>query len=246
MIYKHLLALIIVIAFVSCKKEVNDDEKPEIITTFLSTSTPQVGTQLKFSADISDNYLIGSYKIYVVDNFGFTADSIEETNRLWHLSVTEIENQNVHTINNYTINIPTTASAGPYSLTLTVLDSKGNESAKKELYFEVINNTNQPTISIIEPVVSSVYNQGDTIYVGGTIQDDIAIEEISFNANNSNGTFFNQSIYYDTIITTSFDVVTDGNIKIALPAVSGDYSLTTSVKDTVGNFKIKTTNFTVN
>lgn len=243
---KHLFLLIIVVSTISCKKEINDKEIPTINSFSLNTTTPSVGSQLIINADISDNNLLSSYKITVLDDFGFTADSIEETTRLSHVAVTAIDNNSNHTISNSTIDIPSNTSSGPHVVKLAVLDTKGNENSEEEIYFDVINSIDGPTVSITEPTTSSTYNQGDTIFVAGLIQDNVAIEEIKLETSNLNGTFSTEIFSFDTTIVTSFNIVTDGNVQISIPSLSGDYTLKTSVKDTVGNFNTNYINFIVN
>lgn len=241
-----LLYIILLLIVISCKKTINDSEKPKVITFFINTTAATPGGQITLQADISDNNLLKSYKISVIDNFGFTADSIEETVRLSDVLVKEIDNRQLYTINDYSLPIPLNTSAGPYTIKLSVLDEKGNESIEKTQSFEITNTPNQPTINITNPTSSSSYNQGDTIYMAGNTQDNVALRNVKIQCSNTTSTFYNTTFILDTVLNTSFDFSTDGNIKIPLPAVTGSYTLQTSTTDTVGNLKVVTTNFTVN
>jgi hypothetical protein len=244
--FNILVLFVSVLLLNSCEKSVNDNEKPEIITFSLNTNNAIPGGQISLNANIADNNLLKSYKITVVDEFGFTADSIEETIRLTDLTVNLIENQVLYTINNYSLPISLNTSAGPYLFKLSVLDDKGNESIEKIENFEIINSIDQPTVSLTEPTNSSIYNQGDTIYLAGLIQDNIALQEIKFECSNDNSLFFSEQFLFDTVLITNFNVSTDGNAKIPLPLFTGNYTLMTNIKDTTGNFKASFITFSVN
>lgn len=230
----------------SCKKTVNDNEKPEIVTFTLNTSNAIPGGYIRLNSDISDNNLLKSYKVTVINDFNYPAKSIEETIRLESTTVEEIKNQAVYTINNYLIPIPLNVSAGPYLLKLSVLDEKGNESIEEKVSFEIANLIDQPTLNLTEPTNSHVYSRGDTINIAGLIKDNVALQEVKFECKNTNSTFFSKQFLFTSILTTNFDIALDGNVKIPVPQLSGDYTLTTNIKDTVGNLKRNIVIFSVN
>ncbi len=243
---KHTRALItlLFLGVLSCKKEVKDNIKP-VISSIAISSTPATGTTVNIIASVSDDISLGTYKITIVDDFGFDADSIEDTKRFTYTYVGEIEDET-----SFNISIPLTIdaniAAGPYILNMSLIDRKGNQAESKILDFEIINSADQPTLSISNPVQNSNYNINDSIVLTGIITDDKAIQSIEFNTTTPNGLYDTQLFQFDIVVIDTWNIQADGDVKIYLPSTIGDYELETEVRDTSGNMKRETINFLVN
>lgn len=236
---------ILTILTIGCVKQNQDNTKPSIDSFELYNVDPNVGGNFYLISIISDDKLLGSYKIEVYDDFGFEADSIEETTRLSLNNVITLpENIKVHSISE-TIAVPGTTSAGPYKISLEVLDAKGNLSSKQTKRFEVLNPSDQPSITLTFPKNDTTYNGGnDTLYVQGSIMDNAAIKSATFKIAHTNG--YTTSLSANSILQSSWDISNDGEIKLPLNANTGKFTLVIEATDTSGNMKRSTTSFTKN
>lgn len=240
---KYFALLSVTIFLLSCKNEVKDNTRP-VIETFSVIGAPIVGGSLTVSSLISDDQALGSYKVTLYDDFGFTADSIDETARLSHTGVYDFTEDLLTHLINEAISIPSNTSAGPYKISLEVLDKKGNQATKIIEETEIINSIDQPTISITFPANDTTFSGSDTLNIAGTLTDNVALGSIYFELSNSTGFYY--TLNYDSVYSTSWDPAINGNAKIPFSSNTGSFDLLIEVTDTTGNMKRQTTSFTKN
>lgn len=129
------IALCIMLSIVvsSC----DDENKADVVKPVINLIEPEdgevllTGEEVHFELELSDDVMLGSYKVEIHNNFDghdhSTRSSSERTpfsfNRSWDLS----GKKNAH-IHHHEIEIPEDAATGEYHLMVYCTDAAGNES----------------------------------------------------------------------------------------------------------------------
>lgn len=183
---KNVLYLLVLATMISsCRKEDPDTERPTINSVSINGSTSSVtvsaGSSLNFSIALSDNIALKQLKIDIHDNFdghGHSPNIPFSTQRIYDLSGTSVTSTP-------SILIPSTAASGPYDIIISLIDASGNEAIQREIELTITQN-GQAVIDITSPSLATEweYSPGDTIFISGTISDDIDIEDIDISLEN--------------------------------------------------------------
>lgn len=133
--YLSIVSILAVSAlFVSCSDDEKDGDTTKPVINLIE---PEEGAMLKpgstihFEMDLSDDVMLGSYKVEIHNNFDghdHTKAAADETvafafNRSWDVS----GQKNAH-IHHHEIEIPANAKEGNYHLMVYCTDAAGNES----------------------------------------------------------------------------------------------------------------------
>lgn len=133
--YLSIVSILAVSAlFVSCSDDEKDGDTTKPVINLIE---PEEGAMLKpgstihFEMDLSDDVMLGSYKVEIHNNFDghdHTKAAADETvafafNRSWDVS----DQKNTH-IHHHEIEIPANAKEGNYHLMVYCTDAAGNES----------------------------------------------------------------------------------------------------------------------
>lgn len=133
--YLSIVSILAVSAlFVSCSDDEKDGDTTKPVINLIE---PEEGAMLKpgstihFEMDLSDDVMLGSYKVEIHNNFDghdHTKAAADETvafafNRSWDVSA----QKNTH-IHHHEIEIPANAKEGNYHLMVYCTDAAGNES----------------------------------------------------------------------------------------------------------------------
>ncbi|MDR1602107.1 MAG: DUF4625 domain-containing protein [Tannerella sp.] len=126
------LAAILSLWFVSCEKE-SDTEKPVInLIEPAEGDILQIGSDVHFEMELSDNVMLGSYKVEIhsnFDNHGHAATKADDADvafffeRSWDVSGKK--NADIH---HHEIEIPENSIPGDYHLMVYCTDAAGNEA----------------------------------------------------------------------------------------------------------------------
>lgn len=228
----------------SCDKKNNDITRPVIETFDVYGLNPQVGGNINLGSLISDEQGLSSYKVTVYNDFGYTADTIEDTERLSFTNVVSFDQLITTHLVNQRVNFLANNSAGPYKISLEVVDNGGNESAKRTKSFELLNPSDQPQVTLNFPTEDTIFSGTDTLAIQGILTDNAVVKKATFALSNKDG--YSYSTTVDSIYTASWDIANDGVIKLPFSSNTGMFDLTINVQDTSGNMKRVTTSFTKN
>jgi uncharacterized membrane protein len=122
---------------VSCDKKNNDGDTVKPVINLIEPEEGdvlQIGDDVHFEMELSDDVALGSYKVNIHHNFDGhgheqKADEGEETvafefNREWN----DISGKKNTTVHHHEIEIPENATPGDYHLMVYCTDAAGNES----------------------------------------------------------------------------------------------------------------------
>ena len=178
-------SLAIVVFLSACKKEDPDTEKPIISAVTVNGNTSSVtlsaGSTLSFSISATDNIDLKQIKIDIHDAF----DGHIHSPNVPFSSQTIYNVSGKSTTITPSIQIPSIAASGPYDILIYAIDASGNEAVIKELEL-IITQAGQAVIDITSPnlALDWDYSIGDTIFITGTITDDIDLSDIDISPEN--------------------------------------------------------------
>ncbi len=236
--------------FTGCKEEEDMDiTAPEIKSAAINEEDHDIevmaGTEMHIDAHVTDNEELGELKIDIHDSFdGHTHKSTKWSNVMTvPLSGKE---QHVHEH----MDVPQSATAGPYHAIMRLIDAEGNEGEFVEVDF-MITNISQPEINVTDPDFGSEVHatKGSTLSIMGTITDDTDLEEIVIHLEEEHDDHNHKSTLHEPIYEedfdltgsadTSWDFQADGNVNIAIPANAeeGHYMLMIRAVDNVGQYE---------
>lgn len=239
-----LIILLISLLLLACKKSVSDKESPVITNESLSAASVQAGGNIVVKATLIDNNELAAYKIVISDLFPFTIKENYNSTRL-SLALSQDIFEETFALNQ-SITIPTNTATGEYKIVITIVDSKGNSATANTLYFSVVNPLTSPSITLLEPIDNNVYLANDTVKIEGTITDNEILDQLIVKSTNDSTWSNTQTIVLDTFNLNTWDLKTDGNLKIPLPGYSSAIKSQFYAVDTNGNYTINSVNYSVN
>lgn len=238
-----ILYLSVALFLFSCKKR--DITKPEL--QILSPSDSAVvlaGSNLELHILAKDNQALSQVKIDIHNAFnGHGHEKILYT----PFSMIKVENlSGTEASPTLSISIPDTAAAGPYHLTMQVVDEAANLSDLVMFPFRIKNpdDTIAPVLIISSPLSGSTFPLNSTLQVQGQASDDLGLLKLEYTLrrvgsdNNLAQSEFNYSTASESF---QFDISLSG-----AAIVKGNYELDIVLYDTVYNTDIKTIVFTIN
>ena len=255
-ISKLLSALLIVTLAISSCNTGNDDTNSPSITSaqvngLTSFSEIQVlaGNNIVVTANISEDVELDSYRIQVMADFTSANSNVfsyDQTVSAGGLSATV----------NETITIPATATAGPYIVKITATDAAGRESETSITV--LITSPTQAEINLSAPADNLVMSFGDTIFLAGTITDDVDLVTISLKGepvqmagglSAAGGVFYESNFNLNGASDTSWDFseVQTNNAYAILPTTgsTGNYELEIRALDSDDNVTVKSIPFSI-
>jgi len=173
----------------SCKKDREDTIAPSVFLVRVNGAAEQTsvgaGTTITFYAEIKDNTNLKQFKVDIHNAFDGHGhrNTPFSTQLIYNISGTAVYETK-------SIDISSTASAGPYHIVVTAVDEAGLESNIYQ-YDLTITQSGQPVITVTSPNMSSVIavNANDTIAMTGTITDNIDMDSVMiYLENESSGT----------------------------------------------------------
>ncbi|GAB5556263.1 MAG: hypothetical protein SchgKO_04760 [Schleiferiaceae bacterium] len=243
------IGLLLLLFLFSCENEI--DTTPPYFTTVTVNSiegdvTESAPGTLGIRVYCGDDTRLGQLQIEIHSNFDGHDHGKVQATPFYYSQVVNLSgtNQNVNKV----VNIPANAASGPYHMNFRLSDHSGNQATPIYRNLE-IESPSQATIDITFPDFSSEVNlpSNSNLLVLGTIEDDSEIEEITIVCDHL--TSFTE-IYSETwdlsgLGITSWDINSDGNVKIPLDDAVGICELTIKVVDSDGNVTRVENEFTV-
>ena len=180
-----LFSLTLAVLVASCKKEDPDTEKPVINSLTVNGNTSSVtlsaGSTLSFSISASDNIDLKQIKIDIHDAFDGHS----------HSPNVPFSSQTIYNVSGKSatitpsIQVPAIAASGPYDILVYAIDASGNEAVIREVEL-IITQAGQAVIDITSPSLALDWDYaiGDTIFITGTITDDIDLSDIDISLEN--------------------------------------------------------------
>ena len=161
----------------SCKKDIDDLEKPVIANLATSTEEVSINSSFNILLLVKDNMSLSAVKLTVYPSFYFADDTSFSKKRFNYSYVEETNESKVNLSIPLTINDST--ATGIYTIEAQAVDKKGNTSEKVYKTFKIISSINAPSINVSFPVSGGSYNSSDTLNFTGTITDNEAIKQIA-------------------------------------------------------------------
>lgn len=135
-IYKGILAVGLILGFAACSSDDSKDtQKPIIVLNAPNEGAKlEVGADIHFDMEVSDNEMLGSYKIDIHENSdGHThsakkAAALENTVEFSFQKQWSLEGKRNADVHHHEIVIPQNAELGKYHFVVYVLDEAGNQS----------------------------------------------------------------------------------------------------------------------
>lgn len=239
----------------SCNKEEEDTNSPTIGSMLVNGSDAQAvievlaGNTLQVTANITEDIELESYRIQVVADFtpvSATPFSYDQTSDAGGQSASVDE----------TIAIPASTVSGPYNVILTAIDAAGRE-AESTISVSITSPT-QATINVTAPVANFTVSFNDTIFVVGTVADDVDIVSVQFVAEPmqesgglvaAGGPFYEGTFSLNESSDTNWDMaeVQTSSAHIVAPATgsTGSYKLEIRATDSDGNVTVKSIPFSL-
>jgi uncharacterized membrane protein len=125
------LVAVIAVCYTACEK-MSDTTKPVIqMVEPEEGDVLQIGSDVHFEMELSDNEMLGSYKVEIHSNFdghthGTKADG--ETTAFFYEHSWDVSGKKNVSIHHHEIVIPENATPGDYHLVVYCTDAAGNES----------------------------------------------------------------------------------------------------------------------
>lgn len=134
-LFLSIISIITSISFTSCSNDNDGDTTPPVINLTAPTegAVLNIGSDIHFDMELSDNEMLSSYKVEIHNNFdghnhtkslkaedGTTAFAFQKT---W-----SVTGQKIAKIHHHEIIIPENATPGNYHLMVYCTDAAGNES----------------------------------------------------------------------------------------------------------------------
>lgn len=250
-----LFAITATMMFSSCNTNEDDTNSPTI-SAFLvngigSTGTIEVlaGNNIVVTATITEDLAMDSYRVQIMADFtpaNGTPFSYDQSTNSGSLS----------TAVNETIAVPANTIGGPYKVILTATDAAGRVS-DMELPVNITSPT-QASINVTAPTNDFIISFNDTIFMAGTVTDDVDIVSIDFLAEpmqeagglvGAGGPFYEGGFNLNGSSDTTWDfaeVQTSGGYIIAPSTGStGLHKLEIRATDSDGNVAVKTIPFNI-
>ncbi|WP_329905261.1 DUF4625 domain-containing protein [Porphyromonas pogonae] len=115
--------------FTSCSKDDIDSEKPKInLIEPENGDKLQIGKDVHFEMDLSDNVMIKSYKIDIHNNFDNHSHGKAEEGKPFQFNKTWEVGQKTAHVHHHDIVIPAGVKPGKYHFMVYCVDTSGNES----------------------------------------------------------------------------------------------------------------------
>lgn len=233
---------ILSLGIVSCKK--TDKTKPTVsIISPAEGTTVIAGQNIIFDLLMFDEGGLSQVKIDIHDDFnghGHKSTIIPFSKiQVENLSGTEISRQ-------IEVFIPDTAAAGPYHVSIEVVDLSGNLSVPlyREIIIKNLLDTIAPQLTIDSPVNGQTVNAGASIQFKGQATDNILLRKLEYSINRvGSDNKLAENVINFSLAQESFD------IQIPLSASvfsSGSYELTCILYDNIYNAETKLISFTFN
>ncbi|SFJ00387.1 DUF4625 domain-containing protein [Myroides guanonis] len=135
-IYKGILAAGLILGFTACSSDDSKDtQKPTILLNAPKDGAKlEVGSDIHFDMEVSDNEMLGSYKIDIHENSDGHTHSVKRAaalNDMVEFSFQKqwsLEGQRNADVHHHEIVIPQNAELGKYHFVVYVLDAAGNQS----------------------------------------------------------------------------------------------------------------------
>ncbi|MCA1762748.1 MAG: hypothetical protein LC664_07135 [Flavobacteriales bacterium] len=192
-----------------CTKVVEDLESP-VLTGFSITQQPlSPGENLTVSVSATDNEEFGQVRVRIREAFSKSFGA-------WR--VTRIEDISGATVNrNFAFAVPDSALAGYYEVSAQVSDNRGNGSVDSSLFFTILQEGVQPTITNFQtsPALggdnSLNLNFNDTLTFSGTVSDTEGLSEVEIALQTATGSSVDNLNYAlgDTIQLWEFEQFAD-------------------------------------
>lgn len=135
-IYKIILAVGLVLVLTACSSDDSKDtQKPSIVLNAPKDGAKlEIGSEIHFDMEVSDNEMLGSYKIDIHENSdGHTHSAkrvatLEDNVEFSFQKQWTLEGQRNADVHHHEIVIPQNAELGKYHFVVYVLDAAGNQS----------------------------------------------------------------------------------------------------------------------
>lgn len=246
-----ILLALVTIFFAGCKEE--DLEKPTIDSVTINGADHEIevdaGNAFTFDAQFSDNVGLKEYKIDIHNAFDGHGHNKTLANTPWaFINIFSISGETISV--SESIDVPTGIAGGPYHCVVNVLDDVGNEGDFLEVPI-IINVADQAAINVTSPDLSveNTIVAGDTVWLSGTVTDDVDIEdiiirfEVGGHSHKTGGTSFYEETFELTgtsDVSWDFSEMANQGKWIIVPstAEAGDYTLEIVVVDSDGNYSV--------
>jgi len=246
-----LLAVVVITSSCTEEEEV-DDTDPVVTNVTLNDATEDIqvnpGTIMHFDAVFSDNERLGEFKIDIHDNFdGHSHGRLSQvTDPFDTVIIVELigREETMH----MDIEIPENAATGPYHFNLQFFDHIGNEGELMTIDFEIVDEAEQPAITINNPdpatefeIAPSATFTLDAIVTDpdGLVELEAYFEEEHDDEGHDHGRLSDEELWeMEWPLNGETEVVINESITIDAAAEVGHYELKIKAKDSKGNVKL--------
>lgn len=179
---KLILLLIPVFVLASCSKD-GDSKKPQIDNLDIDSKTEEItvqaGQSFTINYTVSDNEGLSQIRADVHDAFdGHTHGKTSGFNKMYWEQIDTLNGLTEMT-GSFIVNVPDSATAGPYHMDVIIIDLAGNQSDIGLLDFTIDNNYNaEITVSSHDFSNEIHVDKGDTIQLQGMVTDDVDLDEV--------------------------------------------------------------------
>jgi hypothetical protein len=200
---KYLLFVLALIVVFGCEKVTDDDTDPIINAFEIQNQRLEVGEVVSVSVEVSDNEELNQLRLRMREAF---------SKSFGYWEFTQFESLSGTTYSGvYSFEVPDTVLAGRYSISLQVVDERGNASNDSIQYVDIIRPDEAPslidfaTMPEIEADGSISLNQNDTLIFLGLAFDVDSIQTVEINILTTDGSSVQDLTYNLGSVSTTFD-----------------------------------------
>jgi len=236
-------SILLLLAAVGCQKASNDNTDPGIVIQSPGDSLTFItGQTFVLQANLSDNDRLSQYKFDFHNNFD--GHSHRPVATPWaRVIIGNLPSQN-SVIVSLNVTIPADAAAGVYHMVGSVVDANGNEMFADPIIMFLVSSLDSiaPVISMTAPDSGDAFLVGDTVFMTGTITDNLGLMDIDLEIVEDATSIIKYS-YSESISGISYSL----NTKTPTSGWPiGAYTLTVVARDTTYNIAIEKVPITVN
>lgn len=230
---KYLVFVLGLSAVFGCEKVTNDDTDPTINAFEIQNSRPEVGEVVTVSVEVGDNEDLNQLRLRMREAFSKSFGYWEFT-QFESLSGTFYSGV-------YSFEVPDTALAGRYSISLQVVDERGNSSNDSIQYIDIIRPDEAPslidfaTMPEIQTDGSIPLNQNDTLIFSGLAFDVDSIQTVEINILTTDGSSVQDFTYSLGSVSTTFNFGLSADSVIVNTLISIPTDMLVKVTDANGH-----------